>query len=246
MRVFIIIVLCANIFFLQAKDLQEDSFFDDSFTEEFVDSKPKKDLFDPLSSYNKAMTSFNDIFYIKLLTPVSKSYKAVLPQGTRICISNFFNNLLFPVRFTNNLLQLKIKNSARELLRFSVNSTFGIFGFFNVANIKTHDEDFGQTLGYYGVGSGFHVVLPFLGPSNLRDIVGLSVDTFTNPIYRYDGRFYNITKNRYQSIGLKSYGIINDRSLHIGEYESLKKDALILYPFLRDLYESKRDKLIKE
>ncbi len=220
---------------LQAKNLENDNFFDDTFEEEFI---AKKELFDPLNGYNKAMTNFNDVFYTKLLIPTAKGYKAVLPQSVRICISNFFENLLFPVRFSNNLLQLKLKNSARELLRFSVNSTFGILGLFNVAKIKTHDEDFGQTLGYYGLGSGFHVVLPFLGPSNFRDIVGLGVDAFADPIYIYN--------DRYKSLGLKSYDIINNRSLHIGEYESLKKDALILYPFLRDLYETKREKLIKE
>ena len=255
MKVLVIFLIITNFFFLQAETTlvsEQNSaieVFDDSFEDEF-DSPEEKPIFDPLSGYNSLMTGFNDKFYTNLLIPTAKGYRNIVPEGGRKSVSNFFDNLLFPVRFVNNVLQLKLKNAGEEVARFGINSTIGLLGLFDVAksefNLKPHEEDFGQTLGHYGVGSGFHVVLPFLGPSNVRDAISLFVDSTVDPIYEYDSRFYNITKKEYESLALKSYDILNDRSLHIGEYASLKKDALVLYPFLRDLYEQRRAKLIKE
>ncbi len=255
MKVLVIFLIITNFFFLQAETTlvtEENSAieaFDDSFEDEF-DSPEQKQIFDPLSGYNSLMTGFNDKFYTGLLIPTAKGYRNIVPEGGRKSVSNFFDNLLFPVRFVNNVLQLKLQNAGEEFARFGINSTIGLLGLFDVAksefNLKAHQEDFGQTLGHYGVGSGFHVVLPFLGPSNVRDAISLFVDSTVDPIYEFDGRFYNITKKEYESLALKSYDILNDRSLHIGEYASLKKDALVLYPFLRDLYEQRRVKLIKE
>lgn len=254
MKVLLIFLFISNFFFLQAESVQVSEqnssieAFDDSFEDEF--DAPQKQVFDPLSGYNTLMTGFNDKFYTGLLIPVAKGYRNVIPKGGRESISNFFDNLLFPVRFVNNVLQLKLQNAGEEFARFGINSTIGLLGFFDIAQSKfdldAHEEDFGQTLGHYGVGSGFHVVLPFLGPSNLRDIISLFVDSTVDPIYEYDSRFYNITKKDYESLVLKSYDILNESSLHISEYESIKKDALVLYPFLRDLYEQRREKLIKE
>ncbi|TNF51662.1 MAG: VacJ family lipoprotein, partial [Deltaproteobacteria bacterium] len=154
----------------------------------------------------------------------------------------FFRNLLMPVRFTNNLLQLKPKQASIELARFVFNSTVGILGFFDPAakhcDLHPYPEDFGQTLGYYGVGSGFHIVLPLLGPSNLRDTIGLVPDHFLNPISYVD--------DSEVRLALRVYKQVNQTSLHIGEYESLKKDAVDLYPFLRDSYEQRRNKQIEE
>lgn len=256
MRVVLIFLLISNIFFLDAGIVQKSDqnssveVFDDSFEAEFDAPLVQKQHFDPLQGYNELMTGFNDGFYTSVLIPASKEYKRIIPKGARVSISNFFDNLLFPVRFVNNILQFKLQNSGEELLRFLINSTIGVLGLFDPAqkkfDLKAHHEDFGQTLGYYGVGSGFHVVLPFLGPSNLRDVTGLVADSVADPIYRYDERFYNITEKNYETLVAKAYGILNERSLHIGEYESLKKDALVLYPFLRDLYEQRREKLIKE
>lgn len=195
------------------------------------------------------MTHFNDGFYINLLKPVSKGYSYVIPELARDGVSNVFDNLMFPQYFVNNLLQMKAKNSGKELLRFIINSTIGILGIFDPASsmgIEAHKEDFGQTLGHYGVGSGFHVVLPILGPSNLRDIVGLAGDYYADPISYVDDRCYNLLDNDLESIGVKTLKTINYTSLHPDEYENLKKDAIDLYPFLRDVYEQNRDKKIAE
>ncbi len=127
-----------------------------------------------------------------------------LPQPLRLGVSNFINNIQFPIRFANNLLQGKFQNSSDELERFIINSTIGLGGLMDPAkhhmNIQTHDEDFGQTLGHYGIGSGFHIVLPFFGPSNVRDAVGLTVDSYTSPlVYIENLEKYKIPNNRDQS-----------------------------------------------
>ena len=137
--------------------------FDEEFEEEF--DSFGDDVFDPLSGYNRVMTEFNDGFYVYVLDPVARGYRWAIPLGGRRGINRFFHNLFFPIRFVNNVLQLKVKNAGEEFLRFCINSTIGIFGIWDPAkewfDLYAHDEDFGQTLGYYGIGGGFHIVLPF-------------------------------------------------------------------------------------
>lgn len=209
--------------------------------DEFVSVETKPPL-DPLSGYNRVMTQVNDRIYFWLLKPVSQGYRAVVPEGARLAVGRFFRNLLMPVSFVNNLLQLKAKRAGTELARFTINTTVGVLGFSDPAadrfNLQPYPEDFGQTLGHYGVGSGFHIVLPLLGPSNLRDTLGLIPDYYLDPI--------NYIDDFETRIAVKVYKQVNHTSLHIGEYESLKKDAVDLYPFLRDGYEQRRVKLIEE
>lgn len=220
----------------------------EDFETEF-NAKPVN-LFDPLSGYNEIMTSFNDNLYEYILRPTAEGYSYVVPEMARHGVSNFFDNLFFPIRLVNNLLQLKFQYSLEETERFVLNSTMGILGFRDVANeelgIRAHKEDFGQTLGFYGLGSGFHVVLPILGPSNIRDIVGLVGDYWLNPLNYIESRDANLLDNSEESLYVTSYFIINEISLHVKEYENIKKDAIELYPFLRSLYESRRNKLISE
>jgi len=197
---------------------------------------------DPLSGYNRLMTQFNDKVYFYALKPAAQGYRAVVPEGGRLAVSRFFRNLLMPVRFANNLLQLKPKQAGTELARFVLNSTLGFLGFTDPAaekfGLQAYPEDFGQTLGYYGVGSGFHIVLPLLGPSNLRDTLGLVPDHFLDPVSHID--------DFETELAVRTYKQVNDTSLHIGEYESVKKDAVDLYTFIRDGYEQHREKLIEE
>jgi phospholipid-binding lipoprotein MlaA len=197
---------------------------------------------DPLSGYNRVMTQVNDKFYFWLLKPVSQGYRFVVPEGGRLAVSRFFNNLLMPVRFVNNLLQLKVKQAGTELARFGINTTVGVLGFGDPAansfGLQAYPEDFGQTLGHYGVGGGFHIVLPLLGPSNLRDTLGLIPDYYLDPVSYID--------DSKTELGVRAYRQVNHTSLHIGEYESLKKDAIDFYTFLRDSYEQRRIKQIEE
>ncbi|RXJ88262.1 ABC transporter [Arcobacter sp. CECT 8985] len=220
----------------------------DDISNEFQDSY--SDDFDPLSGYNRVMTQFNDKFYVYLTRPVVKTYKEVVPNTARKGVSNFFTNLGFPIRFINNLLQLKFKNSWDELQLFVLNTTFGVAGLINVAeennfNLKYHNEDFGQTLGYWGVGDGFHIVLPILGPSNLRDTFSLFIDEYANPLKPEDTSFY-LTDSTEKSIGLKAFKKINNTSYSYPVYDKLRKDAIDLYPYLKDYYNKLREKQIKE
>eukprot|EP01029_Cantina_marsupialis_P021537 TRINITY_DN516671_c0_g1_i1.p1 TRINITY_DN516671_c0_g1~~TRINITY_DN516671_c0_g1_i1.p1 ORF type:complete len:286 (+),score=43.90 TRINITY_DN516671_c0_g1_i1:597-1454(+) len=220
-----------------------------TFDDEFKDTKKE---IDPFEGYNRAMTSFNDYMYVNLLTPVAKGYAVVVPEPGRIAISNFFDNITFPVRFINNILQFKFKNAAEETGRFLVNSTVGILGFMDPAdeylNLQARDEDFGQTLGYYGFADGFHIVLPLLGPSNVRDIVGMAADTFVNPLNdtRAEDIDYKIPNKSIETVGISIFDTINSTSLNPDEYENLKKDAVDLYPFLKNVYNQNREKMIKE
>lgn len=218
----------------------------DEFSDEFETSD--REIYDPLEGYNRWMTSVNDKFFIYFFNPISEGYAYVIPKPARVGVSNAFHNLKFPLRFANNLLQFKFDSSMKELGRFMINSTVGVLGFMDVAKmggVEAQEEDFGQTLGYYGIGSGFHVVLPFFGPSNLRDIVGLSVDTLSSPLS--SGPIaYQIPQNIGQALGVSSLYYVNKNSLHLGEYENLKKDALDVYTFFRDSYEQKRIKDIEK
>ncbi len=236
----------------------EDEEFDDGFEDEFENSE--EEIFDPLSGYNSVMTEFNDGFYVYVLDPVARGYRWIMPDPARRGVKNFFHNLLFPIRFVNNALQLKPINAGEEMFRFIINSTVGIFGIWDPAKewfgLEAHEEDFGQTLGYYGVGGGFHIVLPFLGPSNLRDMFSLYPDMQMDPVYYVDNRPYNFPMKEGEYLGLSRQTIqqtnllmlktVNKESLRIGQYENLKKDAIELYPFLRDVYEQNRAKLIEE
>ncbi len=230
------------------EDTQTDEL--DEFSDEFLSEEPQEENNNPFDGYNIFMTEFNDAFYTHFFDPVARGYNYVVPQGARKSVNNFFNNLMYPVRLINNLLQGKLKNAGEETSRFVVNTTFGILGLFDPAkehlNLQPHKEDFGQTLGYWGVGSGCHIVLPFFGPSNIRDMIGMYPDSLVNPIEYNDNRNYNLTQNSTDSFMLSTYKKLNYGSLHLGEYEDLKKDAVDLYPYLRDIYEQHREKLIHD
>ena len=227
-------------------DEEFDDAFDDEFAaeldEEFAAQEPDE-VSDPLEGYNRVMTTFNDRFYLWVLEPVAEAYSFVMPEYARQGVDNFFENLLYPLRLVNNLLQAKFADSGEETLRFVTNSTIGVFGLWDPADkwfgLEAHDEDFGQTLGVWGVGPGPHIVLPILGPSNMRDLFSLAPDILLDP------RTY-VVEDAETWLALKVFEEVSDRSLHIGEYENLKRDAIDLYPFLRDIYEQHRAQKILE
>ncbi len=193
----------------------------ESFEEEFGTQEVR---YDPLVNYNENMTKFNDFVYTNAIRPVVKVYKKRIDYDLRFMIGNFFDNLAFPIRFVNNLLQGKFKNSSDELFRFVVNTTMGVGGFGDagaeIFGVKAHKEDFGQTLGHYGMGSGFPVVLPFLGPSNPRDIVGLVGDYLVNPIF-----YLSSNKLKY---GLSLEGQLNRLSFNVDDIELARKNVLYM------------------
>jgi phospholipid-binding lipoprotein MlaA len=210
--------------------------------DDYQDSEKIQPVADPLYYFNYVMYTFNDVLYFALLQPISSSYKALTPPMFRKGVNNFFHNLLFPVRFVNTLLQGRINDAGAEIQIFFTNSTVGVLGFGQVAQnqfgLKTCDEDLGQTFGSYAIGNGFYLVLPVLGPSTLRDAVGLAGDYFLTPV--------NYVDPWELSMGIKSYDTINALSFRLGDYEALKAAAVEPYVAIRNAYIQNREKKIKE
>jgi len=208
---------------------------------EFEDASPVVAA-DPLVGYNRFMTGVNDHIYVWALRPLAKGYRFVLIKPVRLAIARVFTNASYPIRCANNLLQLKIRRAGEETGRFIVNTTLGVGGFFDPATtcmkMKAWPEDFGQTLGYYGLGGGFHIVLPFLGPSNLRDTLAILPDTFLQPV--------NYIEDDWTAIGLNGVNRLNTLSLFMDDYDALRSEALDLYVFQRDAYEMKRQKEVEK
>jgi phospholipid-binding lipoprotein MlaA len=194
---------------------------------------------DPLEPFNRAMFHFNDRFYFWLLKPVSQGYGAVVPEKARVCVNNFFSNLRFPIRFVSSLLQADLIRAATELGRFGINTTVGIAGFFDPASsqvfeLQKQDTDLGLTLASYGLGHGFYIDWPILGPSSPRDTLGTTGDYFLYPV--------SYIPVWYVSLGVRGYEEVNSTSLKIGDYESLKEAAIDPYVALRDAYVQYRHK----
>jgi phospholipid-binding lipoprotein MlaA len=172
----ILALLCP---FAQAQD--DDDFFD---FDEGAEAAPE--IADPLEGLNRASFALNDKLYRGFLKPVARGLR-VLPVGVRTSASNFFSNLGAPISAISALLQADPKNAVTEISRFAVNSTVGILGLFDPATrmgLEQDEEDLGQTLGRYGIGHGFYLVLPFYGASSLRDAIGLTANAALNPVYQ--------------------------------------------------------------
>ncbi len=227
-----------------------DEIEDNEMFDEFEDDTNVEEISDPFSGYNRFMTSFNDGLYENFLTPIIEGYNFIFHEEIRVGISNMFKNLYYPPRVINNIFQGKLLNAGEETARFTINSTIGILGFFDPAKsyfgLKEHEEDFGQTLGFYGVGAGPHIVLPLWGPSNLRDTISIFPDSYFSFIDYTPREWYTITNSWGEFLGVKAYEQVNKFSIYQKEYENLKKNSVDLYPYLRDIYEQHRDKQIKE
>ncbi|MDD5169827.1 MAG: VacJ family lipoprotein [Syntrophales bacterium] len=203
----------------------------------------KIEIADPLEPFNRAMYHFNDKLYFWVLKPVAQGYSKAVPEPARISVGNFFSNLAFPVRFINCLLQADPGGAAEELGRFTINTVWGMGGLLDPAsnkeiNLVKQDRDFGQTLGVYGVGQGLYINWPVLGPSSPRDTVGFVGDLFSQPV--------TYLNPWYLWIGVRAYDRVNDTSLRIGDYESLKEAAIDPYVAIRDAYVQYRLKKVKK
>lgn len=197
---------------------------------------------DPFEPINRFFFHFNDKLYFWGIKPLAQGYNVVVPEWVRIRVRNVFQNILFPVRFVNSLLQLKFDGAGRELGRFLVNTTAGVGGMFDILvdnpDARPSTEDFGQTLGVYGVEEGFFMVLPFFGASSFRDTIGLGGDALLNPItYLFPVK---------EAVAVRAYGNVNATSLRIGDYEEFKESALDPYNALKDAYLQYRRAKIKQ
>ena len=221
----------------------ESNFGFDEFEAEFESFKVN----DPLSGYNKMMTRFNVALYTYALRPIAKGYEFVMPEFARVGIKNFASYINMPIRFLGNVLQLKFKEAGTELKRFGVNTIFGFFGLIDAASkaqIPLHHADFGLVLAHWGVGGGFHFVLPVLGPSNLRDTLSIPVNWYASPI-TYAAAYDSSAWINWLSVGITSFVMINEASLNTPTLDEIFYKTPNLYPFLRDAYEKRRMEMAK-
>lgn len=201
--------------------------------EEYEEEEEPVSVADPLEPFNRAMFQFNDKLYFWVVKPVAQGYGYVVPEPARAGVSRFFHHLGFPIRFLNCMLQANFNGAFTELGRFMINTLWGIGGLLDPAanddiNLHPSEEDFGRTLASYGIGHGFFIMWPILGPSSLRDTFGSVGDHFLQPV--------SYVRPWYAETAIKGYDKLNQASLKIGDYESLKEAAIDPYVAVRNAY----------
>lgn len=216
--------------------------FAEEYEEEYEEEYAEEEMPDPFEPFNRAMFTFNDRMYFWVLKPTLEVYVKLVPEWGRRGIDNFFRNIMTPISFVSNLLQLRFHAAATDLARFVLNSTLGVGGLVDFAGkhagLERTDEDIGQALGRYGLGHGFYIVWPVLGPSSLRDTIGMVGDVFLNPM--------NYLEDEEVVIGLNAGYLYNDASLRLGDYEDLKEAAIDPYVALRDAYQQYREDQVRK
>ena len=187
---------------------------------------------DPLEPMNRAIHSFNEAVDKAALKPLAQGYVAVTPSPVRTGVRNFFSNLDDVVVLANNILQVKPEAATSDFMRIAFNSTFGFFGILDIASemgLRKHDEDFGQTLGYWGVNTGPYFVMPLLGPSTIRDTTGWVVDSFY-----LDPVGYLVNDRAHWTVN--SVRLVARRADLLDAKRAIDMAALDGYEFSRDLY----------
>jgi phospholipid-binding lipoprotein MlaA len=228
---------------LEGVDENETDYLEDDLLEdeEYGDVQ----IADPLESVNRIFFYFNDKLYFWVLKPLARTYSLVAPKPARKCVGNFFYNLKTPIRLVNNLLQGKFAAGSTELTRFLVNSTVGVAGLWDPArnwlDMEASEEDFGQTLGKYGLGEGLYICWPVLGPSNVRDTLGTAGDYFLDPV-----SYLGFNGESEEAFALKSGEMINKTSLRLGDYEDFKDATFDPYSAMRDAYFHQRRSKIED
>lgn len=195
---------------------------------------------DPLEGLNRAVFSFNEGVDKVAIKPLAQGYEFVVPLPGRTVITNFFANLQDPWIAVNNLLQGKVEQALSDAGRFIINSSAGILGAFDIASelgLQKHDEDFGQTVGHYGVGPGPYLVLPFFGPRDVRDALTLIVDGYADPVY------YLVDDVPTRNI---LYGVrqVSNRASVLSLDKIIEEAALDKYAYIREAYLQRRRNLI--
>lgn len=198
-------------------------------------SGPNANPRDPLEPFNRGVYGFNDAVDRAVVKPVATAYRDVLPRPVRTGVNNFFANLQDVWSGVNNALQLKPRESVESFLRFGVNTVFGLAGVLDIASemrIERHTEDFGQTLGYWGVGPGPYLVLPLLGPSTVRDTAALPVDA--------QGNLVSSVSDVPARNSATAVNLVDRRARLLDASKMLDQIALDPYTFTRDAFLQRR------
>ncbi len=200
------------------------------------------DSSDPLEPFNRAMYSFNEGLDEVAIKPVATGYRQVLPAPVQSGVRNFFSNLDDVTVLVNDVLQLKLAQGVSDFMRLIFNTAFGVLGFADVASemgLRKHNEDFGQTLGRWGIGSGAYVVLPFFGPSSLRDGLGFAMDThYIDPVPALDD-----VPARNWTVVTRA---VSKRADLLDATRTVEAAALDDYEFTRDFYLERRESLVND
>jgi phospholipid-binding lipoprotein MlaA len=201
---------------------------------------------DPLSGFNEPMFTFNLKLDDWVLRPVASGYSFIAPEPVREGVGRFFNNVRVIPRFANNLFQLKLAEAGTEVARFGINTTLGLAGFFDPADIwfglEEHPNDFGLTIRYYNIPTGPYIMLPFFGPSTVGDTIGLVADGAMNPMDYLLPTWLTLVVNT----GQRAVEAVNYRSLHMNQFEEADRYAVDLYGAVQDAYLQTRDHEVKK
>lgn len=198
-------------------------------------TSPYDEVSDPLEGVNRAVFRFNDTFDRRLLKPVAEYYKEYMPSPVRTGVGNFFGNIYEPIVIVNDWLQWKPKQAANDTMRFGFNTFFGVAGLIDVSTrwgMEKHREDFGQTFGVWGFGEGWYLVLPFLGPSTVRDTAGLPPAWALEPI--------NQTTNGWTRLAWYSAFSVSKRAELLSASRILDAGSVDAYLQVRTAYRQKR------
>ena len=205
--------------------------------------EPPVEEYDPWEAFNEKMFAFNYRVDKYVLKPIAKGYNFIMPDELQKMVDRGFTNINWVPRFVNSVLQGKWSGAGRELARFLINSTIGIGGLWDMAKqewgIEPSKEDFGQTLGFYGVPPGPFLVLPFMAPSTVRDSIGTAVDGAMDPLSYYIPFIWDRLLMR---IG----NLINERSLNLDLFEGVEESTVDLYTSVRNGYLQRRARQIRE
>ncbi len=199
---------------------------------------------DPLEPFNRVMFKINDKLYYWVLKPTARAYRSLFPSNFRTSLQHAFYNIKYPIRAVNSILEFKFGDFFKETGRFVVNTLLGFGGMIDVARgipwLKhaPPERDTGVTLGYWGIGNGFYIVLPVVGPCTLRDAVGKVGDYFLDPV--------TYVEPETASASIKAEDKLNYLSIHINDYDDLKKASLDPYVSFRNAYIQYRNALIKK
>lgn len=244
--------LCNENVNLNQQDVEEyDDEYDDSEFEDYEVETPRVD--DKYEKINRKVYNFNQFFIDNIASPIGKGYKFIVPEKVRISISNFLNNIKEPLTFVNSILQFNFKNAGKSIAKMHYNLTVGFAGLFNPASkvekVNSLEKDFGQTLAFYGVGSGPFFMVPFFGPYYIRDGVGTITDSFLNPFYNEDNNLLfndKVISGDDSVIALITIDLLDKAATVDTLNDMMLKKSLDPYILMRDSYIKTRNSKIKE
>ncbi len=231
----------ATIGIAQPSEVDVDDLFNDDF-----ETAPTATINDPLHHINRVVFRFNDQVYTDVAKPFARFYRKTIPVPVQTGINNVFNNVKFPSRFVGSVLQGKFKRAGQETGKFVINSTIGIGGIFNATKnmdgLNPPEEDIGQAFAKWGIGHGFFVVLPFIGPTSLRDFVGNYADNAVEPVPTP----MSMIENKGLRLTLRVVDNVNELPFILDLYDSMRRTAIDPYTAVRDAYAQQRAKALAE